>query len=141
MTIWKNLLNILSCIAQRNFVRGFNRLYDFELNRSTLHNLKIRIATYYSETKQQILERITRGNLIHIDETRANIKGKSAFVWVLTSYKEVVYILSESREGVIAHKLLVDFKGVLVSDFYTAYDSIDCPQQKCFFDSLYEGYE
>jgi len=50
---------------------------------------------------------------------------------VLTSHKEVVYILSESREGEIAHKLLADFKGVLVSDFYTAYDSIDCPQQKC----------
>ncbi len=24
-----------------------------------------------------------------------------------------------------------DFKGVLVSDFYSAYDSMDCPQQKC----------
>lgn len=24
-----------------------------------------------------------------------------------------------------------DFKGVLVSDFYTAYNSINCPQQKC----------
>ena len=27
--------------------------------------------------------------------------------------------------------LLKDFKGVLVSDFYAAYDSIHCPQQKC----------
>jgi hypothetical protein len=27
--------------------------------------------------------------------------------------------------------LLKDFQGVLVSDFYAAYDSIDCPQQKC----------
>jgi Transposase IS66 family len=26
---------------------------------------------------------------------------------------------------------LKDFKGVLVSDFYSAYDSMDCPQQKC----------
>src|SRR6476660_4711560 len=24
-----------------------------------------------------------------------------------------------------------DFAGVLVSDFYAAYDSIECPQQKC----------
>jgi hypothetical protein len=70
-----------------------------------LHNLKKRIATYYAETKQQILERIVRGNLLHIDETRANIKGRSAFVWVLTSHTEVVYVLSESREGEIAHKL------------------------------------
>ncbi len=118
-------------IPQRKVVRGFNRLFNFELNRSTLHNLKIRTAAYYAGTKQQILERIVRGNLLHIDETRANIKGQSAFVWVLTSHKEVVYILSESREGELAHKLLGDFKGVLVSDFYTAYDSIDCPQQKC----------
>ena len=118
-------------IPQRKIVRGFNRLYNFQLNRSTLHNIKIRIATYYVGTKQQILERIIQGSLLHIDETRANIKGQSAFVWVLTSHKEVVYILSESREGEIAHKLLADFKGVLVSDFYTAYDSIDCPQQKC----------
>jgi transposase len=118
-------------IPQRKVVRCFNRLYNFELNRSTLHNLKIRTAAYYAGTKQQILERIVRGNLLHIDETRANIKGQSAFVWVLTSYKEVVYIFSESREGELAHKLLADFKGVLVSDFYTAYDSINCPQQKC----------
>jgi hypothetical protein len=27
--------------------------------------------------------------------------------------------------------VLKDFKGVLVSDFYSAYDSMDCPQQKC----------
>ena len=118
-------------IPQRKIVRGFNRLFNFELNRSTLHDIKFRVATYYADTKQQILERIIQGSLLHIDETRANIKGQSAFVWVLTSHKEVAYFLSESREGEIAHKLLADFKGVLVSDFYTAYDSIDCPQQKC----------
>jgi hypothetical protein len=27
-------------------------------------------------------------------------------------------------------ELLPNFKGVLVSDFYSAYDSMDCPQQK-----------
>ena len=28
-------------------------------------------------------------------------------------------------------RCLKDFKGVLVSDFYAAYDAIQCPQQKC----------
>jgi Transposase IS66 family len=27
--------------------------------------------------------------------------------------------------------LLKNFHGVLVSDFYSAYDTIGCPQQKC----------
>ena len=29
------------------------------------------------------------------------------------------------------HALLKDFKGVLVSDFFSAYDSLPCEQQKC----------
>jgi predicted RecB family nuclease len=124
------------CIPQHTVVQNFNRLFGFELHRSTLHYLKIRTADYYKDTKQQILERIINGNLVHADETRANIKGKSAFVWVLASFHEVYYFLSESREGEIAKKLLADFKGVLVSDFYTAYDSIGCPQQRCLIHLL-----
>lgn len=54
-----------------------------------------------------------------------------AYVWVLTNMNEVAYVLAESREAEIAHTLLRDFKGVLVSDFYAAYDSLPCPQQKC----------
>ena len=52
-------------------------------------------------------------------------------MWVLTNHKEVVYILAESREGEIVQELLRGFHGVLVSDFYAAYDAIRCPQQKC----------
>ena len=118
-------------MPQRAVAKSFNRLFGFHLNCSTLNNLKIKAADYYTETKQQILERIIRGPLVHADETRANIKGRSAFVWVLASMSEVFYILSDSREGEIAQKLLTEFKGVLVSDFYTAYDSIGCPQQRC----------
>ena len=49
----------------------------------------------------------------------------------MTSMQNVVYILAETREGELIQKQLSDFKGVLVSDFYAAYDSINCPQQKC----------
>src|SRR5262249_41920663 len=38
---------------------------------------------------------------------------------------------SDSREGSTARDILQDFRGVLVSDFYTGYDAIPCPQQKC----------
>ena len=44
---------------------------------------------------------------------------------------EVVYIYADTREGEIIQEHLANLKGVLVSDFYAAYDSIECPQQKC----------
>ena len=118
-------------IPQLTVQHSLNRLFGFDVVRSTLNNLKIRASDYYSVTKRKILNRIIQGTLIHADETRANIKGHLAYVWVLTNLREVVYILAESREGEIVHELLRDFKGVLVSDFYAAYDGIACPQQKC----------
>ena len=118
-------------IHQTTAVRSFNRLFGFDLSNSSLNNLKVRVGRYYAETKQKILARIVQGSLVHADETRANIRGKTGFVWVLTSHTEVVYILAESREGELIQKLLGKFKGVLVSDFYTAYDSTGCPQQRC----------
>jgi len=35
------------------------------------------------------------------------------------------------EEGTLVQRALDGFKGVLVSDFYAAYDSIPCAQQKC----------
>jgi hypothetical protein len=118
-------------IPQRIVVESFNRLFGFNLRKQTLKNMKERFGRYYTETGQKILANIVRGSLVHADETKANIKGKTGFVWVLTNMNEVFYKLADSREGDMVQKLLPDFKGVLVSDFYTAYDSIGCPQQRC----------
>ena len=50
---------------------------------------------------------------------------------MFANLEEVVYLYRPTREGDFLKELLKDFHGVLVSDFYAAYDSIDCPQQKC----------
>jgi predicted RecB family nuclease len=118
-------------VPQLTVQHSLNRLFGFDLVRSTLNSLKFRVSDYYLVAKRKILNRIIQGALIHADETRANIKGHLAYVWVLTNLREVVYILAESREGEIIQELLKGFKGVLVSDFYAAYDAIACPQQKC----------
>ena len=118
-------------VPQLTMRHSINRLFSFDLSSVTLHEFKVVASKKYLATKSQILNRIVNGNLIHADETRANIKGRQAYVWVLTNLNDVVYILSDSREGEMIRELLSQFRGVLVSDFYAAYDSIDCPQQKC----------
>jgi len=118
-------------VPQLTVGRNLKRFFGFDVAVSTLNNFKVTASKYYSTTKSQILARIVHGNLIHADETRANIKGHLAYVWVLTNLREVVYILAESREGQVVQDLLRDFHGVLVSDFYAAYGAIACPQQKC----------
>ena len=67
---------------------------------------------------------------------RGSVSKARTYVWVLTSLDSVVYLYSATREGEHIQELLHGFTGVLVSDFYTVYDSIACPQQKCLIHLL-----
>src|SRR5207249_508768 len=118
-------------VPQLTIRHSLNRIFGFKLVQCTINRLKARAADFYEETRQMILDKITRGALVHVDETRANVKGKTGYVWVFTNLHEVAYLYSDSREGEIARTTLSSFKGVLVADFYSAYDSLLCPQQKC----------
>jgi hypothetical protein len=43
----------------------------------------------------------------------------------------VAVVESGHVESVAPKRVLAEFKGVLVSDFYAPYDTLDCPKQKC----------
>ena len=44
----------------------------------------------------------------------------------------MIFKLRKSREAAIVHDLLGNYHGVLISDFYPGYDSVQCRQQKCW---------
>ena len=95
-----------------------------------MRRFKERGAEYYRDTREKILAATVAGNVIHADETQIRLHSKVGYVWVFTTFREVVYFYSETREGSFVQNALGDFKGVLVSDFYAAYDSLKCAQQK-----------
>src|SRR5262249_45773904 len=53
------------------------------------------------------------------------------YVWVFASLDEAIYVYKPTRQGDFLHKMLKEFSGVLISDFFAAYDSLMCSQQKC----------
>ena len=93
--------------------------------------MKRRAAELYQDAYEEIKHTLLAGKLIHADETHLSTKSSTGYVWVFTSMEEVVYLWSATRGGNVAEEFLSGFNGVLVSDFYSAYDSILCGQQKC----------
>jgi predicted RecB family nuclease len=89
-------------------------------------------ADYYAETQKIIIQRILNSPVIHADETTIIIKSSNWYVWVFTNGEYVVFILKETREATFVYEFLANYQGVLVSDFYSGYDSIPCRQQKCW---------
>ena len=47
------------------------------------------------------------------------------------AWRRSAYFYTPTRAGDTIQAMLKDFSGVLVSDFYAAYDAIQCSQQKC----------
>jgi predicted RecB family nuclease len=106
-------------------------IFDLSISGPCLHYFKKYFSEYYHETYQNIIAKIIQGNIVHIDETKISIKGQTGYVWVCTNMEEVYFLYKPTREGQFLNDLLKGFNGVLISDFYSAYDSVECPQQKC----------
>ena len=106
-------------------------IFGYHFDSSICSEAKAKMSKYYQSTYDKILDKLVKGTLIHADETHVSIKGVKAYIWVFTSMEEVIYLYYPTREADLLKNTINDFHGVLVSDFYAAYDSIDCPRQKC----------
>ncbi|OGA43453.1 MAG: hypothetical protein A3G24_12640 [Betaproteobacteria bacterium RIFCSPLOWO2_12_FULL_62_13] len=123
--------NIGLRLPTESVLGSLNKLFGFHLPLGTTSAFKRAAAKAYEESYNTLVKSLCSGRLLHADETKVSVKGKTAFVWVFANLEEVAYIYSETREGDLLHALLKDFTGVLVSDFYAAYDGVRCLQQKC----------
>ena len=111
--------------------QGLSDLFGLRMPSECLYRFKTYMANHYKKTYEEILAEILKSPVIHIDETTVNLKSDKGYVWVMTSINLVYYFYRESREGSFLKEMLSEFSGVLISDFYTAYDSIPCKHQKC----------
>ena len=121
-------------IGGQNLNRVHRSLWDLfglSIPKTVVYNFKRAVAAYFWEGYERILNDLLAGELIHVDETTINLQKDKGYVWVLASTSAVYFFYRRSREGSFLPDMLDGFKGVLVSDFFTAYDSLDLSQQRC----------
>jgi predicted RecB family nuclease len=123
--------NIELRLPQITIESSLSKLFGLPLPRGWTNQMKMAAAQLYAITHDRLVKKLCSGRLLHIDETSISVRGFNGYVWALTSIEEVAYFFTPTREGNTIQELLKKFSGVLVSDFYAAYDAIDCPQQKC----------
>jgi hypothetical protein len=128
---WAMYQHIVHRISLRHLAAMFEDCFGLRVALVELHMMKSLMASCYRATWKRILARIVGGRLIHSDETHVNLQQSKGYVWALTNMEDVVYMYRPNRETAFLQELLHDFKGVFISDFYSGYDSLPCPQQKC----------
>jgi predicted RecB family nuclease len=128
---WAMYQHIAHRISFERLEKIFSECFGLHVNFEEIHNFKRMMAHYYQRTYKHILSNLLTGSLIHADETNVNFQIGKGNIWVLANIHNVIYVYRPNRDGDWLQELLCGFTGVLVSDFFSAYDSIGCEQQKC----------
>jgi len=69
--------------------------------------------------------------VIHIDETTIKLSRESGYVWVFATTHSVFYHYASTREVGFLQELLRDYQGIIISDFYPGYETLNVTSQKC----------
>ncbi len=128
---WTIFQNIVNKESLQQIGTNFYELFDIALARTVIYEFRDYIYTYYKSTYDQLYRKIVSSDVLYVDETPIKLFDEDGYGWVFANNKEVVIVYKSTREGNFLKEYLKEFKGVLVSDFYPAYDSLGCKQQKC----------
>jgi hypothetical protein len=98
-----------------------------------------RIADWFDGDYEKLKLALRGAEHVHADETGWRTDGRNGYLWTLTNPSHTLYHVNKSRAGKVIRKLLGKaFGGTLVTDFFRAYDAMDCKKQKCLAHLLRE---
>jgi transposase len=82
---------------------------------------------------EQIGRDARAGAVLHADETGWRVDGQTHWLWCFCNPDTCYYMIDESRGSPALQKFFIEaFKGVLVTDFWAAYDAVCAgDNQKC----------
>ena len=100
-----------------------NDAFHLNVTRGAWQQADRRWALQAQPIYQEMTEALRACAVVHGDETGWRIGLLAAWLWVLTSEKLTVYTIETSRSHeVVLNILCMEFKGILVSDCFLAYD-------------------
>jgi predicted RecB family nuclease len=136
LAVWCVYQNIRGRQTMCQVTESLSELFALDIGPDQANRFKKRIGAWYSALYDQIRQRIVTSAVLHIDEGDVAIRKTKGYVWVFATLDSIWYLYKDTRSGEFLKELLSGFSGVLVSDFYNAYDAINCPQQKCLLHLL-----
>jgi hypothetical protein len=93
----------------------------------------------FAPVVEELLELLRQSPVVQGDETGWRINGKTAWAWCFRDPRLALFLIDRHRSrDVIVRVLGGSFAGTLVSDFYAAYNGLDCAKQRCLVHLLRE---
>jgi transposase len=112
--------------------RHLQTIYRLTLSVGAIDGVLKALATKGEATVKAIRAQIRQSDVVHADETGWREDGKNRYSWLIATERAAYLEVGRRTTPQIDQILGADFGGVLVTDFYGAYDHFDCPKQRCW---------
>jgi hypothetical protein len=126
-------LHYLLGVTLAQILDVFNFHLHFELTAGGLvqmwQRLRAVLDAWYTEIRAEALG----SAVLHADETGWRVQGKTHWLWCFTTADLTYYMIDRTRGSPALKKFFkAEFAGVLVTDFWSAYNAVVCAKkQKC----------
>lgn len=99
-------------------------------------------AALFDPVIEKLFEVLRESPVIHADETGWRIDGKNVWAWCFSNPRLALFLIDHHRSADVVRRALGEsLPGVLVTDFYAAYNAIECRKQKCLVHLLRDLHE
>ena len=120
-------------VTVSQIVEVFNRHLQLPLTPGGLMQMWHRLADVLEPWYEQIRRCCLDAGVLHADETGWRVEGRTWWLWCFSHADATYYQLDRSRGHPALDKFFAgEFDGVLVSDFWAAYDAVGRLHQKCW---------
>lgn len=117
----------------RQIVDVFNGHLKLKISDGGLTQMWHRLADVLTPWYEQIHRHCLDAGVLHADETGWRVEGQTWWLWCFARTNATFYLIDDSRGHEALDQFFVEeFGGILVTDFWAAYDVIGRTKQKCW---------
>ena len=136
------LLRFDDRLPLRKTISAIERQYKTTLSSKAVYDVTKRVADKATPEYENIKRKIRRTTNLHIDETKIKVQGKTYWLWIFRSLKNVFFVIHKKRNKSVLDEILGhNYAGIIICDGLSAYKEYTKYLQRCWAHILRETKE
>ena len=125
-----------------HIVNIFNVHFHFPLTPGGLVHMWRRLAEILTAWYNEIARQANQSAYLHADETGWRVNGVTHWLWCFTNDRLTCYVIHRSRGSPVLAEFFGElFQGILISDFWGAYNKLEVAARQVCFVHLFRELE
>lgn len=131
-TAW---LHYLVGVSVNNLVKVLAVFSNFKISPGGLTQAWKNLAFMLEPVYNDIGQKVSKSAVLNADETGWRLNGSTIWLWCFATKKFCYYLINKSRGSPVVRDFLgTMFRGILICDFWGAYNKISAlAKQRCFY--------